>query len=155
MDFRAMPVQRHGLPQPRTPGSFEITNPFADLATVNPCDGLVSQTFVKEVVRKNCGKVTVRLTLPEIMCVPSSKLSDEDSKSNRCAATPKFFGEVVTLLLSPTIQTLTPRAGLWITSEKRSDDQRNTPGVSGRSHPSSTRNQRAADLQFARFRPST
>lgn len=52
MDFRAMPVQRHGLPQREQPGSFEITNPFADLATVNPCDGLVSQTFVKEVVRK-------------------------------------------------------------------------------------------------------
>ncbi len=65
MDFRAMPVQRHGLPQREQPGSLEITNPFADLASVNPCDGLVSQTFVKEVVRKNCGKVTVRLTLPE------------------------------------------------------------------------------------------
>ena len=25
------------------------------------------------------------------MCVPSSKLSDEDSKSNRCEAAPKFF----------------------------------------------------------------
>lgn len=69
-----------------------------------------------------------------------------------------FFGEVVTLLLSPpTIQTLTPPERVFgITSEKRSDDQRNTPGgVSGHSHPSSTRNQRAADLQFARFRPST